>query len=788
VNLPATMPDLTAGAPNSTTGTAGNPVTLTGSVSNIGTGPAGGFSSIFQVQNGTLTDATYTGSLAAGAGPSPLTGSYTFPSAGTYNVRTCVDADTSWTGTVAESNENNNCSGWTPITITAATGADLTVSNVSPTTFAASASSRQYSATVTNGGNAASTAGAVTVFRYSSNPSGVPATTLGTSSAAAITQPGQSYLATVNSAAITTPGTYYIRTCTDATFVVAESNDNNNCSGWVTVTVTSSAVNANLIVSNVIASTTANGNIAFSATVSNIGGAATPGSFYTLFEMASTSSGTNKVNINVHQLGGVLAQNANRQVTVPGGTPNLGIALSPGTIYVRAFVDDNNQIDEGGPTYENDNYSAWTPITITGSSAPNLTAGAATSNPASPASGTSGAVLSSTITNNGTAPTGSGFNTIFQVANDSLGTGATYIGMYSSVGSLPSSGGNTLVATLPYTFPSAGTFYIRACADNNGSFVGSVTESDEGDNCGAWNAVTVTQGTMPNLVAGTVTLNPAAPSSGSPTTLSATITNSGTVTAANVQNIFQIENGPLIQATSGPITVTAGGNQAVNASYQFPGVGTYRVRACADSNTSWTGTINESNEGDNCGPWKSVTIAGASVSCTVNKQTALLGDTVTYTAVPSTGVTAPYAWTASDGASGLGTAITASRIFSTAGTYAMQVTGTGASAPGFCPNVQAGAGACGVLTSATITATPARISSGGTAQISWNATGVSGSCTISGPGITTTISAADASCNTSSATMPLTTPALTSQAIYTIDCNGIKSTAIVNVVPAIKEI
>jgi hypothetical protein len=45
-----------------------------------------------------------------------------------------------------------------------------------------------------------------------------------------------------------------------------------------------------------------------------------------------------------------------------------------------------------------------------------------------------------------------------------------------------------------YTFPSSGTYQVRVCADNNASFVGTIAESDENNNCGPWTNVTVNSG------------------------------------------------------------------------------------------------------------------------------------------------------------------------------------------------------------------------------------------------------------------------------------------------------
>ena len=134
--------------------------------------------------------------------------------------------------------------------------------------------------------------------------------------------------------------------------------------------------------------------------------------------------------------------------------------------------------------------TAGAAATVTVSSGANLTAGSIT-----PISATAGTAvsLSSTITNNGTASTGTSFTDVFQVAADASGTGATAIGTFTS--GIPNgfpAGYGEPNANVSYTFTTAGTKYVRACADNNASFVGAIAESNENDNCGAWTAVTVT--------------------------------------------------------------------------------------------------------------------------------------------------------------------------------------------------------------------------------------------------------------------------------------------------------
>ena len=93
------------------------------SVTKIGVG--GGFFSLFQVASapnggGMITDVmpqVPTSALAAGAN-TIISRNYTFTTPGTYSVRACADKySATGTGTITESDETNNCSPWTDITI-----------------------------------------------------------------------------------------------------------------------------------------------------------------------------------------------------------------------------------------------------------------------------------------------------------------------------------------------------------------------------------------------------------------------------------------------------------------------------------------------------------------------------------------------------------------------------------------------------------------------------------------------------------------------------------------------
>ncbi|TAJ14286.1 hypothetical protein EPO56_02260 [Patescibacteria group bacterium] len=97
--------------------------------------------------------------------------------------------------------------------------------------------------------------------------------------------------------------------------------------------------------------------------------------------------------------------------------------------------------------------------------------------------------FSATITNAGNPATGGEFTNLFQRATSSSGANTVDIGTDTS----PNTSANgSDITTFSYAFPSAGTWYMRACADKNSSTgSGIINESNETNNCGAWTAVIV---------------------------------------------------------------------------------------------------------------------------------------------------------------------------------------------------------------------------------------------------------------------------------------------------------
>ncbi|HLP86911.1 MAG TPA: CARDB domain-containing protein [Candidatus Paceibacterota bacterium] len=122
---------------------------------------------------------------------------------------------------------------------------------------------------------------------------------------------------------------------------------------------------------------------------------------------------------------------------------------------------------------------------------------------------------------------------------------------------------------------------------------------------GAVNPPECTTGGDPDLTI-TTDVTPMSTTVNTPTTLSSTIINiGGGSTLHSFSSIFSIDsvNDSEVIVTVVP-TLEAKIGSVATISYTFPQVGEYSVRVCADKNSaSDTGTVPESNEGNNCGPF-----------------------------------------------------------------------------------------------------------------------------------------------------------------------------------------
>ncbi|HEY0010610.1 MAG TPA: CARDB domain-containing protein [Candidatus Paceibacterota bacterium] len=276
---------------------------------------------------------------------------------------------------------------------------------------------------------------------------------------------------------------------------------------------------------------------------------------------------------------------------------------------------------------------------------------------------------------------------------------------------------------------------------------------------------------------------------GTAVNFSAPATNEGNATSGSFPILFDVENTGVVN--SGYLSALAPGASAWGgANYTYGAVGTYRVRACANYNTSWTAITPESNYGNNCGGWTTVTVTAAPVtpppstpdlSCAVSSTNVSVGQSVTYTP-GGAGSGATYNFTSPDNYSATGSSAT--RTFSSAGEYAMSVSKSGYTTKA-CAVVTVGGGTPASCTNPVvdISASPTRVPKGASANVTWNASCVASSCSISGPSVSGSLAPSATPQNGSA------TPTINAQSVYTISCDGntARDQVIVNIIPQFTE-
>jgi hypothetical protein len=117
------LPDLIAGSITPTSALINTSTTLSSTITNIGTSSTGSsFSSFFAITTVATGDSVETSATIPSLGPSIgsiATVTHTFATVGEYSIRACADkSSSSDTGTIAESDEDNNCGPWTTFTVT----------------------------------------------------------------------------------------------------------------------------------------------------------------------------------------------------------------------------------------------------------------------------------------------------------------------------------------------------------------------------------------------------------------------------------------------------------------------------------------------------------------------------------------------------------------------------------------------------------------------------------------------------------------------------------------------
>ena len=584
---PTLYPDLTASAPLPQSATKDVAQTFTSTISNIGNASTGAsFPYFFQTAGagGTggvinLASAT-TSTLAAGATRS-VSISHTWGSTGTKSIRACADKSSATNmGVIDEgSNEGNNCSSWRDVVITATAVPVVTIS-VSPTSGTAPVTpSLTWNAT--NSPTSCTESGAWSGSKPTSG-----------------TNIAQTTLSSV--------GTYtYTLTCTNTGGTSSPAS--------ATVTVSAASVPDLTAGAGTPVTAVVNTSTPYSATITNNGTAAASGTITHLFQFDEDA---NHAAVNATR-----TVNTTSTINASGGTAPISTPYTfatTGTKYIRACADNNasmvGTVNEG-TTGESNNCGAWTAVTVSGLPYKELTASAPT-----PTSATVNVAqnFSSTITNSGNTSTGVSFANKFQVSTLANGGGTiTEYTVTPNMAVLGPSGSAAAVKSI--TFTSSGIKYMRACADQpplpNGA-VSETTPGSESNNCSAWTAINVGGvSAYPDLIAGGIT--PSSAKKDQVTNFSATISNVGAAAASGtITHLFQFDENADHTSVNATRTVnTTGliaplvGNVSVSTSYTFGSNGTKYIRACADNNASFVGTVNEgTNEGNNCGVWTPITV------------------------------------------------------------------------------------------------------------------------------------------------------------------------------------
>lgn len=273
-NLTASNPSLSAGLAGSGSSTLNvvlnKSTKFYSTIVNNGSASTGGsFNNSFQVRTSSLgTPTSYTAdpnpmtTLSAGA-TSTASKSITFSSAGNYEIRACADIPPANPGTISELNENDNCSAW--VTIVVGTGAtllpDLRISDIAPSSVPVGVSTTFY-ANISNEGGASAVSsngkGFYNLLQWysASDPLGTIHDVTGSDMTATPLAVGEIAVFS-RSIKFSELGSYMVRACadksssSDVSGLVAESNENNNCSNnWAKILVEESVSPSGSITAN----------------------------------------------------------------------------------------------------------------------------------------------------------------------------------------------------------------------------------------------------------------------------------------------------------------------------------------------------------------------------------------------------------------------------------------------------------------------------------------------------------------------------------------------------------
>lgn len=636
--------------------------------------------------SGSTNVATNTaGPLVGGSKTNTFNISYT-PVAGDVGTKyfsICADEDLSAAGTIAETDELNNCGAWTPVAIAAAGQPDLVPHSVI-TSFAPNGSQTNFRYTVGNSGAVSAPAFTATVWVTRSS-TGSGATILGTTNvptglSGVSSQYSLPYTFTYNPSSLSytlADAAHFVRVCVDTGNVVTESNEGNNCTTWDGLEAANVWQASRKEVVFVEGMEVSAGNVSASASPVNAGdqvtlsaqivnfGFPTAAPFINRFRISTSANGSSPTDIGTYTQTTIIPEwedRLNWVPTEPKPTATASIQYTfntPGTYYVSMCADSTNVLPE---LIEGNNCGGWTPITVQSVGDPDLTANATVASLPAVRPGQS-FTLNGSVNNVGAA-TATGFPSVFRIKNQD-GT-VTYIRQTAGTKTLAAGVTNSPVTQATYSTTTIGIYRIDLCANMNISgTVPVIAEPNFGNNCGYEAIVNVA---LPDL---TITgLTPTTATLNVPLKFTATVKNSGPApTGVSFPVNFQRADDDqgtenlILSIGKGTATALNGGgvtqSVSMDSNYTFTAVGGYYVRACADKDeTMANGPVTESDEADNCGDWMPILVTDSG-----GNSNGVCGSS-RYTCIPSGSLASGsqdedeygYSWTCNGTGSGSATA------------------------------------------------------------------------------------------------------------------------------------
>jgi serralysin len=305
------------------------------------------------------------------------------------------------------------------------------------------------------------------------------------------------------------PGTYYIGAIADFTNSISESDETDNTYNVAQITVTGSTTPSNLpnlsaqIFTNTTSST-AGSSVAVNTFVVNYGSGPAAASSSRIYLSTDATITTSDMVLATISSGALAAVGQSGYYDAQKLSLSLPANLAPGTYYIGAIADYNNQIFEKDET---DNTYNVAQITIaasgSGSILPNLSAQVYP--------GSSSAAAGSTISvntfvvNYGSTSAAASTTKVYLSTDSSITTSDIVLATINAdtlapVGQAGYYKAQTVSVVLPGTL-APGTYYIGAIAD----FDSKVAEKDETDNTYNVAQITVTAGPAQQLVAKSLT-------------------------------------------------------------------------------------------------------------------------------------------------------------------------------------------------------------------------------------------------------------------------------------------